>query len=219
MNGMYWGCLSICLLLFFTDKAVTSAFKQVMPTSHDFCRRFYYPTRCESIYYSKLSHRGGGIFRTRAFKANQDSEEKPGESESPIHAKSTFKIDDRGSDLTDRFKYKVHALMGDFDPLSADSDNEYTDGNILNALLQFPTSFIFNVVGKTNGNKESADEYIKKIRHIVQSNSGDENIMISEKPRGKNFTKIEVKVTVQSSSMITRIFNELGNVDETVMRF
>jgi hypothetical protein len=28
-----------------------------------------------------------------------------------------------------------------------------------------------------------------------------------------------VKVTVQSSSMITRIFNELGNVDETVMRF
>jgi hypothetical protein len=44
---------------------------------------------------------------------------------------TTVRIDDGGSNLTDRFKYKVNALMGTFDP-QTDNDDERQDGNILN---------------------------------------------------------------------------------------
>ena len=44
---------------------------------------------------------------------------------------TTVRIDDRGSNLDDRFKYKVHALMGTYDP-QAGTDDERQDGNILN---------------------------------------------------------------------------------------
>jgi hypothetical protein len=43
----------------------------------------------------------------------------------------SVRIDDGGSDLTDRFKYKVHALMGTYNP-QAGTDDERQDGNILN---------------------------------------------------------------------------------------
>ena len=42
--------------------------------------------------------------------------EKDEEQQQPLMQTSTVKIDDGGSDLTDRFKYKVQALMGNFDP-------------------------------------------------------------------------------------------------------
>lgn len=49
------------------------------------------------------------------------------------------KIDDGGSNLTDRFKYKVNALMGVFDPQGG-ADDERQDGNILNG-KPHPASF------------------------------------------------------------------------------
>ena len=48
-------------------------------------------------------------------------EEDAGGEEEPI-IKSTVKIDDHGSDLTNRFKYKVNALMGVFDPANGVDD-------------------------------------------------------------------------------------------------
>lgn len=202
MNAFYMKFASIflILLLLLTDKYVTAFIQtMVLPFSLS-CRK------TEIVYKSSLDNDNG-------------EEEMVDESEAPIFGQSKVKIDDHGSDLTNRFKYQVNALMGNFDPVASETDNEYTNGNILNALLNFPTAYVFNVVGKTKGDKNFAEEYINKVKQIVQSNSGDANCMLHSKPRGNNFTKVEVEVTVQSSSMITRIYEELADIDETVMIF
>lgn len=41
----------------------------------------------------------------------------------------------RSSEMSDRFKYQVNALMGAFDPQSG-SDDEYQNGNILNGKVE-----------------------------------------------------------------------------------
>jgi len=147
------------------------------------------------------------------------TEENIDDEDAPIIAQSTVKVDDHGSDLTDRFKFKVHALMGDYDPAIAETDNENTDGNILNAMLTFPASYMFHVVGKTCGDEKMAEEYVKLVKELVLSNSGDEELECVIKPRGKNFTKIMIETTVQSSSMITNIYEKVAALDQTVMSF
>ena len=132
---------------------------------------------------------------------------------------STFKVNDNGNNLTNRFTYGLNALMGEFDPATKETDNENSDGMILNAMLNFPTSYAFNVVGKTNGDDEKASDFSKMVEEIVRKNSGAEDLECVIKPRGKNFTKIVIEVTVESSSMITNIYDELAALDQTVMRF
>jgi putative lipoic acid-binding regulatory protein len=134
-----------------------------------------------------------------------------------IQFESTVKIDDGGSDLTDRFKYKVNALMGVFDPPS--NDNEQTNGNILNAMLSFPVSYAFNVVGKTNSNAEERDLFVDAVKRIVQANSGKQEIACVITPRGTRFTKITVEVQVESAAIIRTIYQELGALEQTVMNF
>lgn len=149
--------------------------------------------------------------------SNKDQSRNEGDLQPNIQP--TFKINDHGSDLTDRFKYKVHALMGNFDPLAADKDNEHTDGNILNAFLEFPASYVFNVVGKTNGSKDIEDSFVNNVKQIIESNSGDKDCVLYAKPRGSNFTKVVVEATVQSAGMITSIYDQLADLEQTVMRF
>lgn len=200
---------SAFLLIVATVKCTTAAFIQLLPVSHS-CTK--------TVQKSNLDHRES--FQTTSVKANNDDDDDVlDKRETPIFAQSKVKIDDHGSDLTDRFKYQVNALMGKFDPVVSETDNEHTDGNILNAFLQFPTTYVFNVVGKTKGDKFLAEGYINKVKHIVQSNSGDVECTVRFKSRGNNFTKVEVEATVQSSSMITRIYEELSDIDETTMTF
>ena len=59
---------------------------------------------------------------------NKNNEEA---SEEEPAVESVIRVNDHGSDLTDRFKYKVNALMGNFDPQTG-VDDERQDGNILN---------------------------------------------------------------------------------------
>lgn len=154
--------------------------------------------------------------------ADQNAEEENSDEiddDTPVIAQSTVKVNDHGSDLTDRFKWKVHALMGTFDPAASENDNEKTDGNILNAVMTFPTNYVFNIVGKTGGDEATSDAYIEKVQEIVLSNSQNEEIDLTVKPRGKNFTKVLIEAYVESSSMITNIYQELGDLEETVMRF
>ncbi|GFH54415.1 hypothetical protein CTEN210_10891 [Chaetoceros tenuissimus] len=150
---------------------------------------------------------------------SESGEKNEDEVEEPVIATSTVKIDDHGSDLTDRFKYKMNALLGKFDPEIKDNDNESTDGNILNAMLNFPTEFEFNVVGRTKGETELAEEYVENVKQVILSHAGDENIECTVTPRGKSFTKVVAKARVESSTMITNIYEELASMESTVMRF
>jgi len=178
-----------------------------------------------------------------------------------------------GNLLTNRFKYKVNALMGSYDPIQGDTDTEQTDGNILNALLQFPTLYSFNIVGRTGGDDESIkDAYVQQVKSIVVDGCGgggdsedgggliadtrdtvedtttptvmggdaddkvvaaddeddatanqtvemDDTVVCVVKPRGANFTKITVEVRVESAAMINSVYDELGALERTVMRF
>ena len=47
---------------------------------------------------------------------------------------------------SDRFKYKVNALMGVFDPVNPESDNDRCTGNILSAMLKFPKIWVVGLM-------------------------------------------------------------------------
>ena len=144
------------------------------------------------------------------------SSDETGEDE--ITAKAVIKVDDGGSDLTDRFKYKVNALMGVFDPEEGKVDDERAEGNILNAMLKFPIRYTFNIVGKTSGDSSIQEDYIEEVKKCVIETAGDD-LVCQITPRGKNFTKVQCEVEVQSSTMINTIYDELDKLERTVMRF
>lgn len=131
---------------------------------------------------------------------------------------ATVRIDDGGSDMTDRFKYKVHALMGDYDPTDGVVDNENQDGNIMRALMTFPMQQTFDVVGKISAD-DTGKEYAETVKRIVFETTGDENIECDVIPRGKKFTKVRCKAMVESTTMINAIYDELGEMESTVMKF
>mmetsp|Transcript_48384 Transcript_48384/g.89723 ORF Transcript_48384/g.89723 Transcript_48384/m.89723 type:complete len:191 (-) Transcript_48384:199-771(-) len=176
---------------------------------------------------AKLSFSGAfvpiHVCQTQRFmaRATQDDEgEREIEDEPPVIAESVVRIDDGGSDLTDRFKYKVNALMGNFDPPAGAVDDEHQNGNILSAMLIFPAEYSFSVVGRTGGDDELKEEYAESVRRIVASVSGDDDgLAMRVTPRGKSFTRVSVQVTVDSAAVITSIYEELGSLERTVMRY
>lgn len=178
-----------------------------------------------------------GNIRRFAVDNSEENEFDSEESESPAPSPqqepslemdtSTMKIDDGGSNMTDRFKYKVHALMGDYDPTEGMTDDEDQDGNIMKALLTFPTQHIFDVVGRLSSNDESEndsittneDDYADKVKTIVFDTTGDDNMECEVVPRGKKFVKVRCTAMVESTTMINTIYDELGKMESTVMKF
>lgn len=65
--------------------------------------------------------------------SNEESNDEKTEQEQSF-IESKVRINDGGSDLSDRFKYKVNALRGVFDPPTG-IDDERQQGNILNGEL------------------------------------------------------------------------------------
>ncbi|KAG7360548.1 DUF493 domain containing protein [Nitzschia inconspicua] len=121
------------------------------------------------------------------------------------------------AELPERFNYKVQALMGNFDPIG--EDDERQEGNILNAMLSFPSRYTFNVVGRTMGDDTLQQEYTDSVRKVVHSTTGDEEMSCKCKRRGTKFTKVQCEASVQSVTMINNIYNELDGLEMTVMRF
>lgn len=74
-------------------------------------------------------------------------------------------------------------------------------------------------MGKTNGDDSLRDEYAEEIRRVVLATSGDEGSTFEVLARGKKFTKVQCVVEVQSVTMINTIFEDIANLEKTVMRF
>jgi putative lipoic acid-binding regulatory protein len=125
------------------------------------------------------------------------------------------------NDMSQRFKYSVNALMGAFDPPSLGENNtERDDGNILNAMLLFPTKYTFTAVGRTNGDSELQEQYTQDVTNCILQATGDKDDMIrSIKPRGAKFTRVSVEVMVDSSTLVSGIYEALGNIEATVMKY
>ena len=130
-------------------------------------------------------------------------------------------MDNGGMDLTDRFKYKVHALMGTYDLPEGKVDDENQSGNILGAMLNFPTEYTFTVVGKKAETEDPCDNYERKVRAVVESVLGPDAASFEMRvtPRGKKYTKVSVKVSVESAAIIATIYEELDALKATVMKF
>lgn len=112
---------------------------------------------------------------------------------------------------------QVNALLGAYDPLTG-VDNEHQTGNILNAMLTFPTCYHFVVIGKTNGQDSSA--FVEEVQSVVVAVSGkDHRREWKVTPRGKNFTKITVTALVESADEVLAIYNALETLETTVMRY
>ena len=145
------------------------------------------------------------------------------ENEETGFVQSNVNIDDGGSDLTDRFKYKVQALMGNFDPADASQDTESTSGNIIGAIMNFPTVYTFNVVGKPDANDTvSQNAFVETVQSIVRSGAGlraDATIDTTIVPRGSKYVKVSVSVAVENGTMISEIYDMLGALPESLMQF
>jgi len=174
----------------------------------------------------------GDCDNTAEFDGDDDSTDHVIESSSSSSlsemGESTIKIDDGGSNLTDRFKYKVHALMGTYDPEEGVVDDEEQDGHILKAMLTFPTQFVFHVVGRkssllssssSNDDDDHNNDYAKSVQKIVYNSTGDDSIEIIIIPRGKRFIKVRCTATVQSTTMINTIYEELDRMEATVFKY
>lgn len=152
-----------------------------------------------------------------------ENEEEEQQQRQPLMQTSTIKIDDGGSDLTDRFKYKVQALMGNFDPADATNDTEESTGNILNAMMQFPCLYTFNVVGQLDAANDAAqDAFVQAALDTIRQGAGlrdDAPLQAAIVPRGTKFVKVSVAATVESAAMITDIYDALQAMPASVMQF
>mmetsp|Transcript_7625 Transcript_7625/g.9978 ORF Transcript_7625/g.9978 Transcript_7625/m.9978 type:complete len:201 (+) Transcript_7625:95-697(+) len=176
-----------------------------------------------------VSHRGGVIAVERnhlvvrlAQSAGDDkgeADDNADEQTPPLVETSTIRIDDGGSNMTGRFKYKVNALMGAFDPADASQDTEHISGNILNAMLKFPVKYTFSVVGKTAGNETLQKQFESQVQSVILQETGEASWETRIIPRGSNFTKLSVSVEVQSSEMIAAIYKGLEGIEISVMQF
>ena len=160
----------------------------------------------------------GTPFHSELCMSVEDSRNEESAADEEPLLESVIRMNDGGSDLTDRFKYKVNALMGVFDPQMG-ADDERQSGNILNAMLKFPVQYSFNVVGRTNGDEKLKIEYIDKVKSIVASLSGDDRMKVRVTPRGKNFTRITLKATVESVAIINSIYVALEKSENTIMQY
>lgn len=86
-------------------------------------------------------------------------------------------------------------------------------------MLNFPLRYTFNVVGKTDGNDTTRQEYVEQVKHVVLETSGDNEATWEILPRGSKFTKVQCEVEVQSATMINTIYKDISNLERTVMRF
>jgi len=118
--------------------------------------------------------------------------------------------------------------MGTYDTPAGVIDDENQTGRITGSLLNFPTEYTFSVVGKTTtitttittNNDNGGEDYANSVKFALTSILGsDAKIELRVVPRGTKFTRVSAKVTVESANIISSIYEELGALDGTVMKF
>ena len=135
--------LTLALNLFFIDGSTgftcgqRGEISSTVPKFHSRNRHFG-TVLCQEAPGSRTPGSEGSSEPSRKIRRVEDSPDNGREvtdaSEDDAIVTSTVRIDDGGSNLTDRFKYKVNALMGVFDPADSEQDNERGESNILNAV-------------------------------------------------------------------------------------
>ena len=105
------------------------------------------------------------------------------------------------------------------DPADAANDNEQDKGNILNAMLRFPLEFTFHVVGRTGGDSNLQNEFVEQVKTIAKTTTSADEVVCKITPRGSKFTKVTLQVQVESADAINSIYDQLGELELSVMHF
>ena len=109
--------------------------------------------------------------------------------------------------------------MGVFDPQEGE-DDERQQGNIMNAILNFPVKYSFNVVGRTGGDDAVVQQFVEQVKQVVVKETGNQDgIQCQITPRSKNFTKLTIQANVENASMIAATYDGIEALEMTVMRF
>ena len=120
-----------------------------------------------------------------------------------------------------------HCKTKNKDPIDSSKDTEATSGNILNALLKFPVSYTFHVVGKTSGDDAIKALFVEQVKStMIQSSStpilmdhDDEDIRYEITERGTKYTKVSIQKEVVNAEEITHIYDQLSKLELCVMQF
>jgi putative lipoic acid-binding regulatory protein len=105
------------------------------------------------------------------------------------------------------------------DPVDSGTDTEQQSGNILNAMLSFPSDFTFHVVGRTLGNVALEEQFVRQVKDVVQVATSQDELKCTVLPRGTKYTKVSIEVNVANSDAISLIYERLGRLELAVMRF
>jgi putative lipoic acid-binding regulatory protein len=114
--------------------------------------------------------------------------------------------------------------MGTYDPAGQDTE-EASTGNILHAMLHFPTTYTFYVVLRRssddddNNNNDPAQDVLDVVREGAGLSDDDVSLEAEVTPRGTKFVKVSVTVTVESGGMIADIYDRLQAMPHSLMQF
>ena len=161
---------------------------------------------------------------------------------SALWEKASSRTNQKDDDVSDRFKYKVNALMGVFDPPN-EKDNEHNHGHITAAMLKFPCNYTFHVVGKTRAlfvpeendttttttsltsQLPSPHDFAEQAKEIVLQYTSNrqedrDSLVVSIVPRGTKFTKLSIEAYIETPESISYIYQAFQkNLTGCVMRF
>ena len=231
----------LCIISIGQSYHVGAAFQQHVSRQSIFTP--WLGTDCRCTDQDRAYHRKGVVLVNMSSGLSSDSDEEKGiDNRGPVDEDSGTvfnemddqddNIDDiptldvkvnQDDDLSDRFKYKVQALMGAFDPSDPSADTEDNNCNIYNALLQFPVIHTFTVVGRRNisSTDSQTDPFVAAVQALVLEETGEleDRVTIQTTPRGSKFLKVTISVPIQSAQMMSAIYDKLKVLEGCVMQF
>jgi putative lipoic acid-binding regulatory protein len=101
------------------------------------------------------------------------------------------------------------------DPIDSNTDTEHAQGHILNAMLSFPATYTFHVVGKTAGDGDLQSIFVQQVKDVMR----DDTVVFTITPRGRKFTKVSIHKVVVNSEEISSIYEQLSKLELSVMQF
>ena len=97
----------------------------------------------------------------------------------------------------------------------------------MSALLKFPVTYTFHVVGKTSGDSVIKEAFVKQIEDIIIQSSFtpmlmdgiNDDVRYEVTERGTKFTKVSIQKEVINAEEIAYIYDQLSKLELSVMQF
>ena len=89
--------------------------------------------------------------------------------------------------------------------------------------MKFPVVYTFHVVGKTNGDAATQSSFVQQVQRTIQESCGDDDddepVRYDVTQRGTKYTKVSIQKQVMNAQEITFIYDQLSQLDRSVIQF